>query len=288
MKKVKIAVIGSDIMAMDLINKILSESKHMELALLIGTFEGQSFPDRMRELDIEISEKEPVEALEGRDIQIVFNTTGKRVSIKDIFIINMFPSQDEPAVIPYVNLDRVIGDAHIKSVNLSTFGAQAAIPVVYAISSVQQVEYAEIVSTVASEVADSHMRNAVDEFIDLTSEAAVNIGGAREGKAISLLSPVSPPVLMRNTVYVKAGKYDMDKIINSVDQMEKCVQEYVPGYRVIMAPIVDEGKVVIMTELMAKGDILLPSAGNIEIMVCSALKTGEMYSRNKLLQGGAL
>ncbi|HEY5585618.1 MAG TPA: acetaldehyde dehydrogenase (acetylating) [Ruminiclostridium sp.] len=277
MKRIKVAVLGSGSMGMDLMKKIISRSKYMELSLPIAKQSG-----------IEISSKGIQTILENADIQIIFNTTNDTINIvkypqlADKFIVNMMPNLDDPYIIPSVNLDKVLENKELRSVNLMTFGGQAAIPIVYAINKIQQVEYAEIVSTISSEVIDNDMRASTDEFIDLTSQAIVEIGGAKKGKTISLLNPALPPILMRDTIYVKAEKYDMDRILKSVYEMEKSMQEYVPGYKLLMEPMLDENKIIIMIQVEATGGLLPSYAGNIDIMTCAAMKTGDVYSKKLL------
>ncbi len=178
------------------------------------------------------------------------------------------------------------------NVNLMTCGAQATTPIAHAVSRVTPVEYAEMVSTVASLSAGPGTRQNIDEFTATTARGLEQIGGAKRGKAIIVLNPADPPIMMRNTVYVvpENKDFDEDEVVESVNEMVTRVQEYVPGYHLKSEPFFDEketpwGKkkiVVLLIEVEGAGDFLPKYAGNLDIMTSSARGVGEQFARHLL------
>jgi acetaldehyde dehydrogenase len=180
------------------------------------------------------------------------------------------------------------------NVNLITCGGQATIPLVYAVSRVTPVPYAEMVSTIASLSAGPGTRQNIDEFTYTTARGVEVIGGAKRGKAIIILNPAEPPILMRNTIYTLLSTEDVgrDAIVGSVEEMVKAVQEYVPGYRLKNEPVFEvrdtpEGKrmmVAMLLEVIGAGDFLPSYAGNLDIMTASARQVGEVFALHILDQ----
>ena len=211
--------------------------------------------------------------------------------------IDLTPAAVGPAVIPPVN-----GRAHLDAdnVNMITCGGQATIPMVYAVSRVAPVPYAEIVASVSSASAGPGTRANIDEFTRTTSRGVREIGGAVDGKAIIILNPAEPPMIMRDTIFCAvSADADRDAIAQSVHDMERAVQQYVPGYRLLQEPQFDDPseatrghtKVSIFVEVEGAGDYLPPYAGNLDIMTAAATKVGEDIARTLLskrtLAGGA-
>jgi len=182
-------------------------------------------------------------------------------------------------------------------VNLITCGGQATIPLVYAVSRVTPVPYAEMVSTIASLSAGPGTRQNIDEFTFTTARGLEVIGGAKKGKAIIILNPADPPILMRNTIYVLLDAEEVDRkaIVESVEAMVKAVQVYVPGYRLKNEPVFEvrntvDGKkmmIAMLLEVTGAGDFLPPYAGNLDIMTSSARQVGEVFAQNILKQGAS-
>ncbi|MBX6341653.1 MAG: acetylating acetaldehyde dehydrogenase, partial [Thermomicrobiaceae bacterium] len=177
------------------------------------------------------------------------------------------------------------------NVNLITCGGQATTPLVYAVGRVVPVRYAEIVSTVASRSAGPGTRQNIDEFTFTTAHGLEAIGGAKQGKAIIILNPAEPPIIMRNTIYVVPdGEYDEAAVVASVDQMVAEVQQYVPGYRLKDAPVFDRRRtpwgertvIAMLLEIEGAGDFLPPYAGNLDIMTSAAWRVGELFSQHLL------
>jgi acetaldehyde dehydrogenase len=200
--------------------------------------------------------------------------------------VDLTPAAVGPAVIPPVN-----GEAHLEAtnVNMVTCGGQATIPMVAAVSRVTPVSYAEIVASVASVSAGPGTRANIDEFTRTTAAGVERIGGAAQGKAIIILNPAEPPMIMRDTIFCAVDPdADRDAIIASVLDMERAVQEYVPGYRLLQEPQLDEPseatrgrlKVSVFVEVEGAGDHLPPYAGNLDIMTAAATRVGESIARS--------
>jgi acetaldehyde dehydrogenase len=199
--------------------------------------------------------------------------------------VDLTPAAVGPAVIPPVN-----GEEHLgaMNVNMITCGGQATIPMVAAVSRAAVVSYAEIVASVASLSAGPGTRANIDEFTRTTAAAVETIGGAERGKAIIILNPAEPPMIMRDTIFCAVPPdSDTDAIIESVVAMEKAVQEYVPGYRLLQEPQIDEPsaatlgqtKVSVFVEVEGAGDYLPPYSGNLDIMTAAAAQVGENIAR---------
>ncbi|WP_370248185.1 acetaldehyde dehydrogenase (acetylating) [Nocardioides sp.] len=202
--------------------------------------------------------------------------------------VDLTPAAVGPAVIPPVN-----GEEHVAAwnVNMITCGGQATIPMVAAVSRAAAVSYAEIVASVSSVSAGPGTRANIDEFTRTTSRGVTEIGGAAQGKAIIILNPAEPPMIMRDTIFCAVSPdADRDAILTSVFAMEKAVQEYVPGYRLLQEPQLDEPseatrgqlKVSIFVEVEGAGDFLPPYAGNLDIMTAAATQVGQHIARSIL------
>jgi acetaldehyde dehydrogenase len=202
--------------------------------------------------------------------------------------VDLTPAAVGPAVIPPVN-----GEDHVAApnVNLITCGGQATIPMVAAVSRAATVSYAEIVASVASVSAGPGTRANIDEFTRTTASGVERIGGAERGKAIIVLNPAQPPMIMRDTIFCAVPPdSDRDAIVESIGAMEKAVQEYVPGYRLLQEPQLDDPspatrgqlKVSIFVEVEGAGDYLPPYAGNLDIMTAAAARVGENIARSML------
>jgi len=298
--KVKVAILGSGNIGTDLMFKILREPGCMELALLAGIEPQSEGLARARSLGINASHDGIQPILDDPEIKIVFDATSAHAHVRHAKLlqhagriaIDLTPAARGPYVIPPVNLG-----AHIEeqNVNLITCGGLATIPVVHAVSRVTPVPYAEMVSTIASLSAGPGTRQNIDEFTFTTARGLEVIGGAKQGKAIIILNPADPPILMRNTIYVLLGSEEVDReaIVDSVEEMVTSVRAYVPGYRLKNEPVFEvreapEGRrtlVAMLLEVTGAGDFLPSYAGNLDIMTASARQVGEVFAQHMLNQG---
>lgn len=301
--KVKVAILGSGNIGSDLMFKILREPGHMELALLTGIEPQSDGLARARSLGIQTSYEGIQPILDDPSIRIVFDATSAHAHVRHAKLlrdasriaIDLTPAARGPYVIPPVNLGAHLDEANV---NLITCGGQATIPLVYAVSRVTPVPYAEMVSTIASLSAGPGTRQNIDEFTFTTARGMEVIGGAKQGKAIIILNPADPPILMRNTIYVLLDSEDLDRqaIVDSVEEMITAVQAYVPGYRLKNEPVFEvreapEGRktlVAMLLEVTGAGDFLPSYAGNLDIMTASARQVGEIFAQQILQEENSL
>ncbi|WP_394583361.1 acetaldehyde dehydrogenase (acetylating) [Cytobacillus firmus] len=289
MGKVKVAVLGSGNIGTDLMLK-LHRSEVLELTTVIGIDPESDGLKKARELGyhtIDIGIKGFLERPELADI--VFDATSAKAHIRHAKllreagkqVLDLTPAAVGPFVVPPVNISEHL-DAN--NINLITCGGQATIPMVHAINRVQPVEYAEIVATISSKSAGPGTRANIDEFTQTTSRGIEKIGGAKKGKAIIILNPAEPPILMRDTVHVLVDgeKVKKEEIIASIQEMEKQVQSYVPGYRLRQEPIFDGNKVTVFLEVEGAGDYLPKYSGNLDIMTAASVKVAEEWAKNKI------
>lgn len=233
--------------------------------------------------------------LKADQVQIAFDATSAYVHADNdgklrahgVRMIDLTPAAIGPFCIPPVNLQDHLG-RNEPNVNMVTCGGQATIPMVHAVSRVQHVVYAEIVATIASKSAGPGTRRNIDEFTRTTSAAIEQIGGADQGKAIIILNPAEPPLIMRDTVHcLTRNEPDQEAIRDSVLRMVEEVQKYVPGYRLLNGPVFDGKRVSIYLQVQGLGDYLPEYAGNLDIMTAAALRTAEMIAENMLQNAAA-
>ncbi len=301
--RVPVAIIGPGNIGTDLMYKLLKRPGHMELVLMVGIYPDSPGLARAREHGIDTSHEGIKAILERPEIRIVFDATSARAHVRHApllreagkIAVDLTPAARGPYVVPPVNLGEHL-DAD--NVNLITCGGQATIPMTYAVHRVHRVLYSEIVSTVASKSAGPGTRQNIDEFTFTTARGLEAIGGAREGKAIIILNPAEPPIIMTNTVYVipETDAVDEEAVRESVRQMEARVQEYVPGYRLKSDPLFDRrqtpwGEKTVVTcllEVEGGGDFLPKYAGNLDIMTAAAREVGELFAQHLLKKEGVL
>jgi acetaldehyde dehydrogenase len=295
MTKVTAAIVGSGNIGTDLMYKLL-RSEWIEPRYMVGVDPGSKGLALARDLGLEASH-EGVDWLMGRPEPpaIVFEATSAYIHRENypryhdagMRAVDLTPAAIGPFVIPPVNLVEHLGEPNI---NMVTCGGQATIPMVHAVARVVDVDYAEIVATVASVSAGPGTRQNIDEFTRTTSRGVEVIGGSRRGKAIIILNPADPPIIMRDTIFCSLpADADHEKIDGSVRQMVESVQAYVPGYRLRTDPQFDEvpdgrggttGRVAIFVEVEGAGDFLPPYAGNLDIMTAAAAKVGDEVARH--------
>ncbi|HEX9033213.1 MAG TPA: acetaldehyde dehydrogenase (acetylating) [Streptosporangiaceae bacterium] len=286
------AIMGSGNIGTDLMIKLM-RSDALELVALVGIDAASDGLARARDLGIEAPHTGIDWVREHADeIDLVFDATSAYVHVRNaglladlgIAAIDLTPAARGPKVVPTVNLSEHL-DA--PNVNMITCGGQATTPIVAAVSRVTTVPYAEMVSAVASRSAGPGTRQNIDEFTRTTARALEEIGGAAKGKAIIILNPADPPILMRNTVFCALPDgTDHDAVIASVEAMVADVASYVPGYRLKNRPVIEEGpfnspggpvphRVVVLLEVEGAGDYLPTFAGNLDIMTAAAVAVGE-------------
>jgi acetaldehyde dehydrogenase len=295
--KVKVAIVGSGNIGTDLLYKLLEEPGHMELAMMAGIEPESEGLKRAREEGIEATAEGIQPVLDDPEIKIVFEATSAKAHMENgpmykeagKIAIDLTPAALGPYVVPTANLTEHLDE---DNVNLMTCGAQATVPMAYAVSKVTPVRYAEMVSTVASASAGPGTRQNIDEFTFTTARGLEEIGGAQEGKAIIILNPADPPLIMRNTVYVipEEDEVDQDEITNSVEEVVSEVQKAVPGYQLKNGPTFDErdtpwGKkpvIMMFLEVEGAGHFLPKYSGNLDIMTAAARQVGEGFARHLL------
>jgi len=223
-------------------------------------------------------------------IQIAFDATSayvhaensRKLNALGVLMIDLTPAAIGPLCVPPVNL-REHAQKLEMNVNMISCAGQATIPVVNAVSRIQGVAYAEIVASLASKSIGPGTRANLDEFTNTTSRAIEKIGGARKGKALAIINPAEPPMMMRNTIYCLTDEEpDRLRITESILQMITEVQKYVPGYRLVNGPIFDGKKVSVFMEVAGLGDYLPTYAGNLDIMTAAATRTAEMFAEEIL------
>ena len=220
------------------------------------------------------------------DVRIAFDATSayvhaenaRKLQSRGVVVVDLTPAAIGPYCVPPVNLTEHVGKREM-NVNMVSCGGQATIPMVAAVSRVQPVAYGEIVATVSSKSAGPGTRRNIDEFTRTTAHGIEKVGGAKRGKAIIILNPAEPPLIMRDTVHcLTESTPDEARITASVHAMIREVQKYVPGYRLKNGPVFDGKRVSIYLEVEGLGDYLPKYAGNLDIMTAAALRTGEMIA----------
>ena len=292
--KVNAALIGSGNIGTDLMAKAL-RSEWINPVWMVGIEEGSDGLKKAREHGLKTTHdgvEGLLEHVEEDNIQIAFDATSayvhaensRKLQSKGVMLIDLTPAAIGPFCVPPVNLSDHVGKREM-NVNMVTCGGQATIPMVAAVSRVQAVDYAEIVATVSSKSAGPGTRKNIDEFTRTTAGAVAEIGGAREGKAIIILNPAEPPIMMRDTVHcLTVDEPRQDEITQSVGEMIAEVQKYVPGYTLKNGPVFDGKRVSIYLEVEGLGDYLPAYAGNLDIMTAAALRTAEMFAE-ELING---
>jgi acetaldehyde dehydrogenase len=309
--KTKVAIIGSGNIGTDLMIKVLRLSDTLEMAAMVGIDPASDGLARAQRFKVPTTAEgvEGLIAMDGfDDIQIVFDATSAGAHKANAAalaaygkkLVDLTPAAIGPFVVPSVNLDEHIGSPHLTdNVNMVTCGGQATIPIVAAVSRVTEVPYAEIVASVASRSAGPGTRANIDEFTETTAHAVEAVGGAWTGKAIIILNPAEPPLIMRDTVFCLINDADeahQDAIRESVERMVASVAEYVPGYRLKQAvqftrlpegepvhTLLGKGvgevtvthKVAVFLEVEGAAHYLPAYAGNLDIMTSAAMRTGE-------------
>jgi acetaldehyde/propanal dehydrogenase len=292
MRKIKCALIGSGNIGTDLVYK-LRRSAVLEPVWMVGIDPQSEGLARARDMGL----KTAADGVDGLlphvaddGIQIAFDATSAYVHAENsrklnelgVMMIDLTPAAIGPLCVPPVNL-RAHAEKLEMNVNMISCAGQATIPIVHAISRVQSVSYAEIVASLASKSVGPGTRANLDEFTYTTSHALVAVGGAKEGKALAIINPAEPPMIMRNTIYcLTEGEPDRLHIKESIEAMIAEVQKYVPGYKLVNGPSFDGNRVAVFMEVAGLGDYLPRYAGNLDIMTAAATRTAELFAEEIL------
>jgi acetaldehyde/propanal dehydrogenase len=292
MKKIKCALIGPGNIGTDLLYK-LQRSAVLEPVWMVGIDPTSEGLKRAADMGLKTT-SDGVDGLlkhvDSDRIQIAFDATSayvhaensRKLNALGVLMIDLTPAAIGPFCVPPVNLLTHVGRGEM-NVNMVTCGGQATIPMVAAVSRVQPVAYGEIVATVASKSVGPGTRKNIDEFTRTTSRAVEIVGGAKRGKAIIIINPAEPPMIMRDTVHcLTETEPDRDRITASVHAMILEVQKYVPGYKLVNGPVFDGNRVSIFMEVEGLGDYLPKYAGNLDIMTAAAARTAEMFAEEIL------
>ncbi|AXF24732.1 acetaldehyde dehydrogenase (acetylating) [Burkholderia pyrrocinia] len=291
-RKIRCALIGPGNIGTDLLAKLM-RSPVLEPVWMVGIDPESDGLKRARELGLKTT-ADGVDGLlphvQADGVQIAFDATSayvhaensRKLNALGVLMIDLTPAAIGPYCVPPVNLKDHIGSGEM-NVNMVTCGGQATIPMVRAISRVQPVAYGEIVATVSSRSVGPGTRKNIDEFTRTTSAAVAQVGGAKDGKAIIVINPADPPLIMRDTVHcLTESAPDEARIVESVHAMIADVQRYVPGYRLVNGPVFDGNRVSVYLEVEGLGDYLPKYAGNLDIMTAAAARTAEMFAEELL------
>lgn len=289
MSKLKVGIIGSGNIGTDLMYKI-ERCDSLEMSVMVGIDPDSEGLKRAKDAGYTVISTGIDGLMEQIDlVDIVFDATSAYAhqAHSDLLtkagkkVIDLTPAAIGPFTVPPVNLKANFAS---ENVNMVTCGGQATIPMVYAISRVVPVEYAEIVATVASKSAGPGTRANIDEFTHTTARAIEAVGGAEKGKAIIILNPAEPPVIMRDTVnaLIKAEDFNEAEIVDSIEKMVKEVQEYVPGYRLRGTPQFDGQRVSVFLEVEGAGDFFPAYSGNLDIMTAAAAKVANEMAKESI------
>jgi len=289
--KVKVAVIGPGNIGSDLMYKIF-RSSHMEMSLMTGIVESEGIK-RAAAHGVDVS-TQGIDAVIARDdIKIVFDATSTNAHFKHApllkeagkIAIDLTPAAVGPYCVPSVNLKQLENSMNI---NMVTCGGQATIPIIHAIERVAGAEYAEIVACISSKSAGPGTRANMDEFTETTRKGIEAIGGADLGKAIIVLNPAEPPLMMTDTIMVRIKDKGaaIEDITASIQKMVDELVQYVPGYKLRVPPVLEGDKVTTIVQIEGQGDFLPKYSGNLDIINAAAVAAGERIAE-KLLEGGA-
>lgn len=285
-EKLKIAIIGSGNIGTDLLIKVM-RSEHLTCTLFAGRNFNSAGMKRANALGVPISDR-GIEAIvaDPSICDVVFDCTSAHAHIEHWAIldklgktvVDMTPAKLGEFCIPAINARSCL-DTGTRNINMITCGGQSSIPIAHAISQVHpDIEYVEVASSIASRSAGPATRANLDEYIETTEDALQRFSGARRAKAILILNPAHPPIDMQTTIYAKIANPDLPAIQEAVGMMVKQLKQYVPGYQLIVPPVIEGGKVVTTIKVLGNGDYLPQYAGNLDIINCAAIAMAEMLA----------
>ena len=289
-KKAQVGIIGTGNIGTDLLVKI-QRSEIIECGMFSGTNPDSAGIKKAKSMGVRTS-TDSIQAIkdEPECCDIVIDATSAKAHLIHApilkrlkkFTIDLTPSQVGKACIPVINMKECLGE---NNVNLITCGGQAAVPIAWAIAQVHpEVEYIEVVASISSCSAGRGTRANIDEFTQATKDALLTFCGVKSAKAIIVLNPANPPVLMHNTVYALINKPKIDQIRQEVNKIAEMIKEYVPGYKITLGPVLESGRVTTMIEVTGRGDFLPKYSGNLDIITCAAIKVAEDYVKSNILK----
>jgi acetaldehyde dehydrogenase len=290
MKKAKVAILGTGNIGTDLLVKIM-RSPYLECAAFIGRSVESSGIAKAKSLGV-FTSTEGIQYIKTHpeSCDIVFDATSAISHLEHApvldelkkYVIDLTPAKIGKLCVPAVNMSECFDD---NNVNMVTCGGQAAIPIVYALGKSQKnIEYIEVVSSVASSSAGSATRINLDEYIHTTEKGIAEFSGVENVKAILNLNPAVPHVNMQTTIFAKVPEPNIQALQLEMDNIVRKIQEYVPGYEIVVKPFVENARIVTMLRVRGRGDFLPEFAGNLDIINCAAVAMAEQYAKQKLLK----
>lgn len=286
-QRVKVAIIGTGNIGSDLLHKV-ERSPFLRCGLFTGRNQDSEGIRRAKQMDVTVS-YDSIHAIEKNPecCEIVFDTTNAESHmihapiLKKLkkFTIDLTPSRMGVLCVPSINsAEALMSD----NVNLITCGGQSLIPIAKAICDVHpDTTYIEAVGSIASRSAGPGTRANIEEYLQTTARALESFSGVLRAKAILILNPAEPPVLMRNTLYAKIPNPNIEELTAKINETVSAIKAYVPGYRLAAGPIIEKGSVMVMVEVVGQGDYLPTYAGNLDIITCAAVRVAEEYVKNK-------
>lgn len=294
MKKLKVGIIGSGNIGCDLLVKI-QRSEYLECSLLMGRNLDSKGMQFAQSKGVKITDKSIDALVKNPELcDIVFDaTTASSHKIHapilkkmNKFTLDLTPSLIGKMCIPTINGEECLNESNI---NMVTCGGQATVPIAKVISDIHpDVEYFEIVASIASKSAGKGTRDNIDEFTQTTKDALMKFTGAKSARALIIVNPAEPPILMNNTIYATLKNPKIDELTQKIKETEKKLKKYVPGYSVKLGPIYENGVLTVMIQVIGLGDYLPEYSGNLDIITCSSVAMAEMYARKQLGELGQL
>lgn len=287
-KKIKVGIIGTGNIGSDLLIKI-QRSRVLECGIFTGQNPDSENIKRVKALGIPVSYNSIKVIEENPDIcDIVFDATSAKVHsehakiLKKLkkFTIDLTPSKVGKMCVPLLNMEDSL---KVLNVNMITCGAQSMIPIIKTIKNIHpEIKYIEIISCISSKSAGMATRENIDEYTQATSDSIKELVGIPSSKAIIILNPAEPPIIMHNTIYAKIENPKIGFLLKEIALAEKKIKEYVPGYRINLKPTFENNRLTIMSEVVGRGDFLPFYAGNLDIINCAAIEIAENYARKLL------
>lgn len=284
----KVAILGSGLIGTDLLVKIM-RSHYLECSLFIGRNAQSNGMSKALNLGVPISDRSIQAIVDNPGVcDLVFDATSAlhhKVHAPILeklgkIAVDLTPAQVGKMCVPGVNLPECLA---LNNVNMVTCGGQASIPLAYVVGQLHDIDYIEVVSTIASRSAGPATRANIDEYVETTEKGLKLFSRARQTKVMLICNPAQPCINMQTTVCVKVQKPNLEQLRREIDQMVAKIQTYVPGYKLEVPPIVENERIMMMVRVTGLGDYLPTYAGNLDIINCAALATAEEYARKKLL-----